>query len=1142
MDRTDRSAATSVDRVHLEPPRANRLVEWFMPDGVADPTLAQRYRDTIRIGLGVSVICALYALLQPLPGEFGTQLRLLFAGAVGLNLLSLWAGKLLGQLTIPTQFTLLFYTGVFSFSAYSMGGPTASSLFWVTGLPLMALLTGGRKLALVWAGVALLVCAAFLTAAHLGHEFPNHGTARHHARVWWISTTTLIALAFGQAATYDRARVLALAMLRHANEQLLRARRRVEASLSQRTSFLTNMSHELRTPMAAILGFTEVALDQLEQGTTGDTTDHGTLKTIQRHAQRLLGTLDGVLDIAKIEEGQIPVKRTSIEIRELLAELIVQLQDVAKAEGTWLTLEETPALAEHVVTDARRLRQILLNLIENAIPHCFEHELRLRANRVVDREGGRLDFEVIASGAELTEQQIAQLLSSPKPTCTPSASERLGGSSSSLGLIVSQMLADLLGGSVSIECRAGYGSTFRLELPQPPDRARGTRTEEDEATPAEHLRPGETASTSPASAGSTQSGSLERSSATNPRLGRDSTDPDSTDTPPANIIGRRVLLIDDNPDNLRLVRHFLSRAGARITCCESGPKGIDAVGKAEASGQPFEVVLLDIQMPEMDGHQVAKILRERGVTIPIIAFTAHALAMERERCLRSGFDDYVTKPIDRAALVDIVAHHAERQPDPALCDLHTEVSAPKSFRWSALWERLVHLCTPPSKLGDPSEYRRLNLLMTVSATCIPMILLQAALIAYVFPREVAFPLSSMLLAVIPTQISIMLLYRWLGSAQLPSNLLILFLVCQISSIMWVSGGMLSAASFWLALLPTVAVTLLHRRATLAWTGICIAIETAFLALAESGVELTSHLHPDAVSLSHGLSAATLCVQLTAVMLLHEWGATSASDTLFAANTWLEQARDHSQRAEQAQGAFLANLSRDLQAPLASIIGFADTLEKNWRRCNAPPAQIAPLEAVQRNGHRLRGIIQDLLDYAELEAGRFQARVLPFAPIRVIEETVQSLKAQAASKGLWLHAELTEAIPSQLYGDERRTAQILRCLAENAVKFTSRGGVRISAGTRVYAGTSWFHMQVTDTGPGIPDDQRASLFEPFRQADASKSRCHGGNGLGLALTRQLVTALRGRLQFETEIEQGTSFEVWLPLNPVSGAPWVSSIEV
>jgi signal transduction histidine kinase/ActR/RegA family two-component response regulator len=389
------------------------------------------------------------------------------------------------------------------------------------------------------------------------------------------------------------------------------ARRASLDASAAKSAFLANMSHEIRTPMTAVLGYADLLLDPTL--TERDRCEH--IGTIRRNGKHLLQLINDVLDLSKIEAGQMTVEQTTCSPQQVVAEVASLMRLRATARGLAFQVVFAGPIPGSIRSDAMRLRQILINLVGNAIKFTARGSVLVRVR--CDGERGPspvLVFEVVDTGIGLSKEQIDRLFK-PFAQADSSTTRRFGGSG--LGLMICKRLAALLGGDVAVLSRPGRGSIFTLTVPT------GDLSEV-------------------AMLDSTSEAGL----------------PHRTSTAPEGslVAGVRVLLAEDGLDNQRLLTRHLHRGGALVTVVGDGKMAVHA-----AQAEPFDVILMDMQMPELDGYEATSLLRREGYGRSIIALTAHAMAGDRERCLQAGCDDYVSKPISRDALLDVVARWGGRE-------------------------------------------------------------------------------------------------------------------------------------------------------------------------------------------------------------------------------------------------------------------------------------------------------------------------------------------------------------------------------------------------------------------------------------------------------------------------------------------------
>jgi len=400
------------------------------------------------------------------------------------------------------------------------------------------------------------------------------------------------------------------------NRSLEQMKAEADASNQAKSEFLANMSHEIRTPMTAILGYVQLLRDELQ-----DPQHVEAMNTIQRNADFLLEIINDVLDLSKIEARKFEIQRTQLSPSTLTEEIASLMAVAAQTKGIRLITNYETQIPDSIESDPKRLREILLNLVGNAIKFTDEGEVRLSVALHDHATDPKLTFTVRDTGIGMSPGELKQVFQ-PFWQVNSAAGRRAGGTG--LGLTISKHLAELLGGSIEVESRQGAGSIFWLTIPT------GSLAGIALINPAEHA------------------------------VELRSTAESNGELPP---LACHVLAVEDRRDNQFLIREFLRRAGAVVTVASDGRTAIDLIAKAQHDGQPFDVVLMDMHMPEMDGYAATTELRAHGHHLPIIALTASAMKGDHERCLEVGCDDYLPKPIDFRRLIEMVARHVQLRPE-----------------------------------------------------------------------------------------------------------------------------------------------------------------------------------------------------------------------------------------------------------------------------------------------------------------------------------------------------------------------------------------------------------------------------------------------------------------------------------------------
>jgi signal transduction histidine kinase/ActR/RegA family two-component response regulator len=397
--------------------------------------------------------------------------------------------------------------------------------------------------------------------------------------------------------------------------ELEAARQSAEQASRSKSSFLANMSHEIRTPMTSILGFTELLLNDDSPGSFFDR--RAALDTIQRNGRHLLELINGILDVAKIEADCIEIEQIPCSLSGIIGDVVSLMSPRAFEKRLELRVVNATAVPECIVTDPLRVKQILINLASNAIKFTHHGEVRIEvsATRLADQHV-RLSLSVVDTGIGLDAAQIGRLFQ-PFAQADAATSRKYGGSG--LGLSISRSLAQLLGGDVEVESTPGQGSTFRASLIVEAVGFEGCRLQEVSAC-CEGV---ELATV--------------KCGARLPTL------------PPC-----RILLAEDGRDNRRLISYLLEQAGAEVLLAIDGREAVELGLGNLTKGPRVDLVLVDLQMPEVDGLDATRQLRAAGFDRPIFALTANAMEGTREKCLAAGCNAYLPKPLETAAFLDTI--------------------------------------------------------------------------------------------------------------------------------------------------------------------------------------------------------------------------------------------------------------------------------------------------------------------------------------------------------------------------------------------------------------------------------------------------------------------------------------------------------
>jgi len=389
--------------------------------------------------------------------------------------------------------------------------------------------------------------------------------------------------------------------------ELVVAKAAAEAANVAKSAFLANMSHEIRTPLNAVLGMARIGVRESASGVM-----QARFQQIANSGSHLLGVINDILDFSKIEANKLLIEEQAFPLVALIEDLRLLMADQAAERGLAFSVEVSPELPHWVRGDALRLRQVLLNLLGNAFKFTEQGSVSV----FVTAEEGYVVFQVCDTGIGMNESQIAQLFQ-PFQQADASTTRRFGGTG--LGLVISRKLVQMMGGDIEVRSEVGVGSTFILYAPL-----------REVSPPASQV--------------------------VSSRIGDGQ----------VNLAGIRVLAAEDVEVNRMVLQDMLELAGAQVAFAGNGQEAIDRV--KERGADAFDVVLMDVQMPVMDGHQAARRLRELAPGLPVIGLTAHAMEEDRRKCLESGMVDHVTKPIDESQLYAAILKVAQpkARPEPVV--------------------------------------------------------------------------------------------------------------------------------------------------------------------------------------------------------------------------------------------------------------------------------------------------------------------------------------------------------------------------------------------------------------------------------------------------------------------------------------------
>lgn len=847
------------------------------------------------------------------------------------------------------------------------------------------------------------------------------------------------------------------------------------AAARAKSQFLANMSHEIRTPMNAVLGLSELLVEVPLPDAALELAD-----TIHSSASGLLAILNDILDLSKVEAGQIHLELSPVEIRPLVGVIVNLVSGQAGPKGLRVEHRVADEVPRFVEADRTRLHQILLNLVSNAVKFTEEGGVHIDVDvESSDAERVELVLEVRDTGIGIAEEAMERLFE-PFVQLDESMSRRFGGTG--LGLSITRQLVDLMRGDIQVRSKLGAGSSFVVRLP----------------------------------------------------LAR------CVDPPAPATVGwrhtsraQRILIVEDNAYNQVVARRMVEALGHEAVVESSGEAAAERVKSTS-----FDVILMDCQMPGWDGYRTTEEIRrwERATgaaPTKIVALTAHAMPEDRAHAFESGMDEYVSKPYTKSQLARAITPSTPERtqgPSPANADLE-ELFAVSA---SALAQE-ARRCAP----DDPQGLQRaLHTLKGMAGQAGADALAAHARGMEARARAGQHPSRAELdelMALVRGERPPSATEPGSGGTRDQPNgkdepwVLVVddeeFIRHAVARALQASFRVTtvdSARACYEAVDAEVPDLVLMDRMMEPIDGLeaCARLRARVEMTDVPIVMLTAADDDASIQAAYDAGAADFVAKpFNPVLLRHRLNYLIRASRAIGHAREREAAARSARLLNRAKSAFLVNMSHELRTPLNAIIGYGElTLEDG----EAPDEVASDIARILSSARHLLTLVNDLLDLSRIEAGRMELAVEDLEPAALAEGVLQTAGATPDASGVRLERDLSGA-PASIVADGKKLEQILLNLLGNAVKFTHEGWVRLTVGQE----DDQVIFTVEDNGPGIESEELEHLFEPYMRARAERGRSSEGTGLGLAISKQLCDLMGGTLEAQSVVGEGSTFTVRLP---------------
>lgn len=921
--------------------------------------------------------------------------------------------------------------------------------------------------------------------------------------VLWVFGLLLMLLAVGVAFLFA-AEEKALEA-----DELREAKVVADSANRAKSDFLASMSHEIRTPINAVMGLNEMILRESDDDNIKEYSIN-----IQNASKTLISLINDILDLSKIEAGKMEILPDNYELSNVLNDVVNMIQLKARQKGLQFKVDIDEKIPNKLYGDEIRIRQILINILNNAVKYTKEGMVHLTVNQEkIENNQIILKVAVKDSGIGIKKEDMGKLFENFERLDTMKNRNVEG---TGLGLSITSKMIALMNGTMNVESVYGEGSTFYIELPQ---------------TVIENVCIGDFE---------------ERFSEYVKNM---KTYAESFIAPDAEI-----LVVDDNKMNLLVAQNLLKNTKVKVTCCESGEEALEICRK-----QSFDVILLDHLMEGMDGIETLKCLRADESSLCsqkiVIALTANAIVGAREEYLSAGFNDYLSKPIIAEKLEELLRKYipkekimkqqenGEPESNTKKADIeHVDVSVTpvlvkdseiKQEKASDLHNNVtesiseekivnVYLEQEKTKEGIIQKWKK-KFIDTLFHDDLEIQhkLLNLILFAAFAGGTISLVISSILglessaIFVIAILVVVVGLCLWIANVKKKPRLSALLITIAanlfIFPIMYfTSGGISSGMPIWLLLGLIFSFLLLKGK-------VCIIMYllNAFVVI---GCYLIELFKPELVTTIASREVVfTDMVQSTIVV-------TCVFGAIFKYQTHVyEKQKKAILKANKAKNEFLANMSHEIRTPINAILGYNELIMRESKESQS----VEYAMNVQSAGRTLLSMVNDILDFSSMDTEEWKMNAEPYSTMSLVQDILAYAKYNAEDKKLEIKTDIDEKLPQVLSGDMVRLLQIINNLISNAVKYTKEGHIKVVVQWKALnEKKGLLKFSVEDTGIGMRDEDLQRISEIFVRFDNRQTRNIQGSGLGLTIVTRLLRLMGSKLVVESEFGKGSvfSFEV------------------